>query len=99
MYKKAWFRLLAWSMAIFFFFVTSMTFACLLSPPPHGEHVEKWMMAMEKAMEDSLMGIAMHGSSDLAGLIFNSMKLIPLFAGLGLLFGLLMVLWGMVHEK
>lgn len=89
MFKEPWFRFLAWSTVLFFFFVSFMTLACIFGPPPHQGLIHLWMSGMMKAMMQSLMGIAMHSSDHgLTAIQYYSVKLLPPLALAGLIFGL-----------
>lgn len=103
MLQKTWVRMVIWILATFFFFLGSMVLVSELKPGPSEQEVMLYMQGMMRAMESSLMGIAMslEGDSYLAKtLIFASQLLIPSVV-IGLLGGLLIrfLRWSSNNDK
>ncbi len=83
MVQKPWFKVFAWFMATFFFFLTSSVIISMLRPGPSENDVMKFMMGMMGAMENSIMGISMsiESSGSLKEIIVLSYtSLVPIMA-------------------
>lgn len=60
MLQKPWFKIFVWFMATFFFFMTSGVIISMFKPGPSEMDVMNFMSGMMGAMENSIMGVAMH---------------------------------------
>lgn len=57
--QHPWFKLMAWFLATFFFFMASSLIISLLKPGPSEIDVMRFMGGMMNAMENSIMGVSM----------------------------------------
>lgn len=56
MYDQPWYKLLAWTLASFYFFVMAATVISIFKSGPSEIETMRWMQAMMDAMHTSLMG-------------------------------------------
>jgi len=81
MLQKPWYKIFVWFVASFFFFLAAGVIISILRPGPTEAEVMKFMEAMMKAMDTSMMGIAMNleNDSELKNIIlFSSSLTLPI---------------------
>lgn len=83
MFKKTWYKLLAWTMAAFFFFIAAGVVISMFSPGPTEEQSMRWMEEMMNAMHTSLMGWSMESGEMMNQLLLQTTAMVfpALFAG------------------
>jgi len=90
MLQSPWYKVFVWFLTTSFFFLASATLIAVFSPPPGEQQVMQFMMGMMRAMDNSLMGLAMMAGEDsfvlafieLSTLITAPLILISLLGGL-----------------
>lgn len=101
MLQKNWVRIFIWLLAVFFFFLSSMVLVSELKPGPSETEVMLYMQGMMRAMQNSLMGLAMSLENDSylkETLIYSSRLVIPCVL-LGIFGGILTRLWWWYKEN
>lgn len=69
MYRKAWYILLVWTMATFFFFILTGVAISMFSPGPSEQQTMQWMMGYMQAMHTSLMAWTMESHGEVNQLL------------------------------
>jgi uncharacterized iron-regulated membrane protein len=92
MLQKPWFKLFAWFLASFFFFLAAATVISLLKPGPSEMDVMNFMSGMMGAMEKSVMGVMMEieGNSLIRSVMIWTVAAFPLLAVLSIIAGFLL---------
>lgn len=83
MTQKPWFKVFAWFLSTFFFFLASGVIISLFKPGPSSPEVMSFMSGMMGAMHKSIMGMTMgvgHNRTISSILSFSYFMLIPTLA-------------------
>jgi hypothetical protein len=72
MFLKTWYKVLAWIMATFYFFILMGVNVSMFSPGPSEAQAMKWMSGMMQAMHTSLIGWTMENHELLNQLLLPS---------------------------
>lgn len=99
MFRKSWYKLLAWVMATFYFFIFAGVVISIFSPGPSEEQAMQWMQGMMKAMHTSLMGWTMEENIYLNQLFIKTAALTVPAIFAGVIIGILLKLRGDKVER
>ncbi|HEX3032288.1 MAG TPA: hypothetical protein VHS59_08610 [Bacillota bacterium] len=92
MFRKPWFRILAWSLSSFFFFIAAGLLISQVTGASE-KQVELWMMGMMQTMHQSMMGSAMADSQEMQALFYRSSALVVPYVAFGIMAGVIIRIW------
>lgn len=86
MFKKSWYKFLAWTLAIFYFYIMAGVVISIFSPGPSEAQTMQYMQGYMKAMNSSLMGWSMESREALNQLLVKTSALVfpAIFGGAAL---------------
>jgi hypothetical protein len=94
MFLKTWYKVLAWIMATFYFFILMGVNVSMFSPGPSEAQAMKWMSGMMQAMHTSLIGWTMENHELLNQLLLSTGSLVLPSILTGLVLGIILKLRG-----